>query len=205
MWNSADQHVASTYCCVTGQRKWAASVSTKLHSVRRCRTDPRPHSYPCSAGGMLLQALQLLYPNQVAAYIFILSTWQLQAKRWHTFKDPELCKLLSLTCGFLKSAYFSIRSINISLFWLSLVQLRRFSTRFSWSSKILSGSKWDINILSVFIKTACRTQNPVGQFPSPPQNPDTRALGPQRRLGNMSQWCETILARPHRVTGRNEG
>lgn len=45
------------------------------------------------------------------------------------------------TCGFLKSAYFSIRSINMSLFWLSLVQLSKFSTRFSWSSNILSEEK----------------------------------------------------------------
>lgn len=47
----------------------------------------------------------------------------------------------SFTCGFLKSAYFSIRSMNMSLFWLSLVQLSKFSTRFSWSSKILSEEK----------------------------------------------------------------
>lgn len=53
----------------------------------------------------------------------------------HTFRTN-----IRLTCGFLKSAYFSIRSTNISLFWLSLVQFRRFSTKFSWSSKILSAA-----------------------------------------------------------------
>ncbi len=47
--------------------------------------------------------------------------------------------ICSITWGFLKSAYFSMRSMNISLLVLSLVQFNKFSTRFSWSSKILSG------------------------------------------------------------------
>lgn len=64
---------------------------------------------------------------------------------------------LRLTCGFLKSAYFSIRSTNISLFWLSLVQFRRFSTKFSWSSKIRSAAitseKIHWNMLHYVIET----------------------------------------------------
>lgn len=54
----------------------------------------------------------------------------------HNCRVLYMC--ICLTWGFLNRAYFSMRSVNIRRFWLSLVQFSRFSTRFSWSSKIRS-------------------------------------------------------------------
>lgn len=71
-----------------------------------------------------------------------LSLWAVPALSMH----KRLCVkraqrgILTVTWGFLKRAYFSMRSMNISLLWLSRVQFKRFSTKFSWSSKIRSES-----------------------------------------------------------------
>ncbi len=72
--------------------------------------------------------------------------------------------ICSITWGFLKSAYFSMRSTNISLLVLSLVQFNKFSTRFSWSSKILSG-KTKCNQYEVYVcYSKINEENIFGHF-----------------------------------------
>lgn len=118
-----------------------------------------------------LNVKTLIYKKQTP---LVMQEWTLLDCWWSAVDRSSLssaCRTQCLTWGFLKRAYFSMRSVNISLLWLSRVQFNRFSTKFSWSSKIRSMKRRigrderDNTRLAVFPLLMCRCGvNSAGVF-----------------------------------------